>query len=108
MKSKAVKIGIIASILPHVFCCGVPVALGLIGLVAPEFAHAHMLPQWLEPWLFVVSAGALGLSWVMVVRECRCACNHCHGAKNHHWQKIILGVLTVVFIASVLLHIAAH
>lgn len=108
MKNKAVKIGIIASLVPHVFCCGMPIALSVMGLVAPEFAHVHMLPEWLEPWLFVMSAGALGLSWVMVVRDCRCACDHCHGDASHHVQKIILGAVTLLFIISVLLHIAAY
>ena len=105
MKNKAVKIGIVASLLPHVFCCGMPLALALIGLFAPEAAHINLVPEWLEPWIFVVSAGALGLSWVMVVRDCRCACDHCHGDKGHHTQKIILGVVTLLFIASVLLHL---
>jgi len=108
MKNKAVKIGIIASIVPHIFCCGVPIALSIIGLIAPESAHFHIIPEWLEPWIFVFSAGMLGLSWVMVMRECGCACDHCHGAHNHRTQKIILGVVTIIFIISILLHIAAH
>ena len=107
MKNKAIKIGIIASVLPHIFCCGLPVALSLIGLIAPEFAHTSLIPEWIEPWIFVVGAGALGLSWVMVVRDCRCACNHCHGENNHHTQKIILGAITLLFIVSVILHLTA-
>ena len=41
MKNKAVKIGIAASLLPHVFCCGLPIALSIVGLIAPETAHLH-------------------------------------------------------------------
>lgn len=108
MKNKAIKIGIIASVLPHLFCCILPIVLSVMGLVAPEFAHAHLMPQWLEPWLFVLSAGALGLSWVLIVRDCKCHCDACHGAHSHHIQKIILGVVTILFIISVILHIIAH
>ncbi len=108
MKNKAVKIGIVASIVPHIFCCGLPIALSIIGLVAPESAHFHIIPEWLEPWIFVFSAGMLGVSWVLVMRECKCECEHCHGGHTHRPQKIILGIVTVIFIISILLHIAAH
>lgn len=108
MSSKAVHVGIIASVLPHLFCCVLPIVLSVVGLFAPEFAHAHIMPDWLEPWLFVFSAGMLGLSWVMVVRECRCECDHCHGNHSHHASKIILAIITILFIASVLLHVIAH
>ena len=56
---KAVRMGIIASLLPHLFCCVLPIVLSVVGLFAPEFAHAHIMPEWLEPWLFVFSAGML-------------------------------------------------
>lgn len=108
MKNKAVKFGIIASLVPHIFCCGVPIILSIIGLVAPESAHFHIIPQWMEPWVFVLSAGMLGLSWVMVMRECRCTCDHCHGAASHRPQKVILGIVTLGFIISVILHLGAH
>ena len=32
MKDKAVKIGIVATILPHIFCCGLPMLLAVVGL----------------------------------------------------------------------------
>lgn len=105
---KIVNVGIVASILPHIFCCGVPIVLSLVGLIAPESAHFEIIPEWLEPWMFVASAGLLGFSWVMVMRECRCACNHCHGDNSHRVQRTILTVVTILFIASVLLHIVAH
>lgn len=105
---KAVRIGIIASLLPHLFCCVLPIVLSVVGLFAPEFAHAHIMPEWLEPWLFVFSAGMLGVSWVMVVRDCGCECDHCHGEHSHSFSKIILACITVLFIASVILHVIAH
>ncbi len=108
MSNRAVHIGIIASILPHLFCCVLPIVLSVVGLFAPEFAHAHLMPEWLEPWLFVFSAGMLGLSWVLVVRECHCACDHCRGDHSHHTSKIILAIVTILFIASVLLHVVVH
>lgn len=108
MKNKSVKLGIIASIVPHIFCCGVPMLLALIGLIAPDAAHFHLLPHWMEPWLFVFSGAMLVLSWYLVVRECHCACEHCDGKKPHRTQKIILGVITVFFIISIILHIASH
>lgn len=108
MKNKAVKIGIIATILPHLFCCVLPVVLGVVGLFAPEVAHTKYIPEWIEPWLFVFSALMLGASWVFVLRDCPCCtdekCEHNH----HRPQKILLGVVTVLFVISVVLHILAH
>lgn len=109
MKNKAVKIGIVASILPHIFCCGLPIVLSIMSVFMPELAHGDaFIPEWLEPWIFVFSAGMLGLSWVLIMRECRCECDHCHGGKSHHLQKVILTIITIIFIISILLHVAAH
>jgi len=108
MSKKAVSIGIVASILPHLFCCVLPIVLSVVGLFAPEFAHANFMPEWLEPWLFVFSAAMLVLSWVLVVRECRCECDHCHGEHSHHTSKIILATITVLFVVSTILHLIAH
>ena len=102
MKNKAVKIGIIASIVPHIFCCGVPIALSVIGLIAPESAHFHLIPHEWEPFLFVVSGALLALSWYMVARDCRCKCEHCDGDKSHRTQKIIMSVITILFVLSVM------
>jgi len=106
MKNKAVKIGIVASILPHLFCCVLPIVLSLIGLFAPEVAHTSFIPESVEPWIFVFSAMMLLLSWFLVWRDCPCA--ECESEKSHKTQKIILSVITVVFILSILLHIFAH
>jgi len=108
MKNKAVKIGIAASILPHVFCCGMPIFLSLVGLFAPDAAHFRFIPHWMEPWIFVISGAMLGLSWLMVLRECGCDCDHCHGRHSHRAQKIILGIITVLFVISIILHIITH
>ena len=106
MKNKAVKIGIVASILPHLFCCVLPIVLSLIGLFAPEVAHTSVIPEWIEPWLFVFSALMLGLSWVLTFQDCPCA--ECENEKSHKTQKIILAVITTLFVVSVILHIFAH
>lgn len=108
MKNKAVKIGIVATVLPHLFCCVLPIVLSLVGLFVPDVAHHHLIPHWLEPWLFVFSAVMLGLSWFLVLRECRCACDHCHNKSGRRAQKIILGVITGLFIISIILHLMAH
>ena len=109
MKNKAVKIGIIATILPHLFCCVLPIVLSILGLFAPEIAHdSYFMPEWLEPWIFVFSALMLGLSWIFVLRDCPCKCDHCNLESNHKPQKIILSVVTVLFIVSIVLHILAH
>ena len=106
MKNKAVKIGIVASILPHLFCCVLPIVLAVVGLFAPEVAHSSLIPEWLEPWLFVFSALMLGVSWALVLPDC--PCSECDGEKSHKKQKIILSVITTLFIVSVVLHIFAH
>ena len=108
MKNKAVKIGIIATILPHLFCCVLPVVLSIISLFAPEVAHTSFVPEWIEPWIFVFSALMLGLSWIFTLRDCPCNCDTCKEHSNHKTQKIILSVITVLFVISVVLHIMAH
>lgn len=105
---KAVKLGIFATILPHVFCCGLPMILAIVGLVAPDAAHFHLLPHWFEPWLFVFSGVMLALSWWLVIRDCRCSCHHCGGSTSHRTQKILLAIITVAFALSLLLHIVSH
>ena len=106
MKNRAVKLGIIATVLPHLFCCILPIVLSVIGLIAPEIAHSSFIPEWLEPWLFVFSALMLGLSWILILRECPCA--ECESEKSHKTQKIILSVITVLFVISIILHILNH
>lgn len=82
--------------------------LALIGLIAPDMAHFHILPHWLEPWLFVFSGLTLGLSWWMILRDCRCACEHCGGGQTHKIQKIILGIISAIFVISLILHFLSH
>lgn len=108
MKNKAVKIGIVASIVPHIFCCGLPMLLAIVGLVAPDAAHFHLLPHWLEPWLFVFSGLMLLLSWYLIGRDCGCDCESCGGKNSHRTQKVILCVITVLFIISLVLHLMSH
>ena len=106
MKNKAVKIGIVASVLPQLFCCVLPIVLSVVGLFAPEIAHTSLIPEWIEPWLFVFSALMLGLSWALTLQDCPCA--ECESEKSHKKQKIILFFITVLFIISIVLHIVAH
>lgn len=108
MKNKALKLGIIATIAPHIFCCGLPMFLAIIGLVAPDVAHFHILPHWMEPWLFIFSGIMLMISWWMVMRTCGCECEHCDGNKSHKAQKLILGIITIIFIFSLILHLISH
>ena len=106
MKNKAIKLGIIASLLPHLFCCVLPIVLSVIGLVAPELSHTSFIPEWIEPWLFVFSALMLCLSWILVLQECPCA--ECGEEKSHKRQKIIISIITLIFIVSVVLHLISH
>ena len=106
MKNKAVKFGIIASVLPHLFCCVLPIVLSVVGLFAPEIAHTEMIPEWIEPWIFVFYALMLGLSWVLTFQDCPCA--DCEDEKSHKKQKIILGIITGLFLISIILHLFSH
>ncbi len=108
MKNRAVKIGIVASILPHLFCCVLPMVLAVIGLFAPEFAHTHFIPDTAEIWLFIFSGAMLVLSWILVLRDCRCSCDHCADAKHQRIQKVIVAVITVIFILTTIMHIFSH
>ena len=106
MKNKAVKIGIVASVLPHLVWCVMPIVLSLIGLFAPEISHTSFIPEWIEPWLFIFSALMLGMSWVLVFQDCPCA--ECGKEKSHKKQKIILAFVTGLFVLSVILHLIAE
>ena len=105
MSFKIVRLGIVASILPHLFCCVLPIVLSVIGLIAPEFIYIHIIPKWLEVCLFVFSGVILGVSWFLIIRECRCECDQCHGEHNHKVSKIILSVITILFVVSMILHV---
>lgn len=108
MKNKTINISLIASLLPHLFCCVLPIALSVIGLIAPEAAHFHIIPHYLEPWLFVFSAAMLALSWYLVYRDCHCECDSCGAPRGHRTQKIILICITVIFVLSLILHFVGH
>ena len=109
MNHRGVKLGIIATVLPHLFCCVLPIVLAIISLFAHEVAHSsYFIPEWLEPWVFVFSALMLGLSWIFVVRDCKCECDTCHNGTHHRPQKMVLSVITIIFIISVVLHIISH
>ena len=43
MKNKAVKLGLIATIAPHIFCCGLPMVLAMIGSVGTLAAYGILL-----------------------------------------------------------------
>ncbi len=106
MKNKAIKLGVIASLLPHLFCCVLPIVISLIGLFAPEISHTSLVPEWIEPWIFVFSALMLCLSWILVLKDCPC-CDCC--AKNaHKRQKIILIIITTLFGISIVMHLVSH
>ena len=106
MKNKPVKIGIIASLLPHLFCCVLPIVLSLIGLFVPEISHTAFISEQAEPWLFVFSGLMLCLSWILVARDC--PCNECGEKNAHKRQKIILCIITLLFMASIVLHLLSH
>lgn len=106
MKNKAVKFGIIASVLPHLFCCVLPIVLSVIGLFAPEIAHTEFVPEWVEPWIFVFSTIMLGVSWILILRDC--PCSECNEVNVHKKQKIFLTIITVIFMISIILHIISH
>lgn len=108
MKNKGVKLGVIAAIVPHIFCCGIPMVLAVLGVIAPDFAHFHVLPHWLEPWLFVFSGIMLAISWWLVLRDCRCSCDCCGGGHSHRIQRVVLIVATVITIISFFMHIFSH
>ena len=108
MKNRAVKIGIIAGILPHLFCCVLPVVLGLIGLVAPGALEHDFIPESAEKWLFVFSGLMLSLSWIMYFSNRECDCQHCDATHHHHVQMIILICITILTIGGIVAHLFLH
>ena len=108
MKNKAVHVGIIAGILPHLFCCVLPVVLGLIGLVAPGVADHEIIPESAERWLFIFSGLMLILSWVLYFGNRDCECCHCNETHHHRIQLIILICITVLTISGITIHLFLH
>ncbi len=108
MKNKAIKFGIIAGILPHLFCCVLPVVLGLVGLVAPGIADHELIPESVEKWVFVFSGLMLILSWILYFNNRDCDCKHCNETHHHRIQLIILICITVLSLFGIITHIALH
>ena len=90
------------------FCCVLPVVLGIIGMVAPDFADHEIIPENAEVWLFVFSGLMLVLSWVMYLNHDECKCEHCGETHHHRTQKIILICITVLTIAGSAAHLIGH
>ena len=107
-KNRAIGLGIIAGILPHLFCCVLPVVLGIVGMVAPDFADHEIIPERAEIWLFIFSGLMLTLSWVMYFYNYDCNCEHCGETHHHRTQRIILIVITILTIAGIVAHIINH
>lgn len=107
-KNRAIGLGIIAGILPHLFCCVLPVVLGIVGMVAPDFADHKIIPEQAEIWLFIFSGIMLTLSWVIYFHNHDCDCEHCGETHHHRTQRIILIVITILTIAGIVAHIINH
>ena len=108
MKNHALGFGIVAGILPHLFCCVLPVALGLIGMVAPDIADHEIISERAEIWLFIFSGLMLILSWIMYFSNKNCNCSHCDKNHHHHTQMIILICITIATIAGIVIHLISH
>ena len=108
MKNRALKYGIIAGILPHLFCCVLPVVLGLVGLVAPGVADHEFIPESAEKWLFIFSGLMLALSWITYFNNRNCDCRHCDETHHHRVQMIILICITILTIAGIVTHLFLH
>lgn len=108
MKNRAVKIGIIAGLLPHMFCCVLPVVLGLVGMIAPDIADHEIIPESAEIWLFIFSGLMLILSWLMYFMNHDCECDHCDATHHHRTQRIILIIITIATIAGIAMHLIFH
>ncbi|MCR4918092.1 MAG: hypothetical protein K5912_04075 [Alphaproteobacteria bacterium] len=108
MKNKAIKFGIIAGILPHLFCCILPVVLGLVGLFAPGIADHELIPESVEKWVFIFSGLMLVLSWFLYFSNRDCECKHCRDTKHHRIQLIILICITILSLFGIISHIFLH
>ncbi len=105
-KNRAIGIGIVAGLLPHLFCCILPVCLAIIGMIAPDIADHEIIPENAEVWLFIFSGLMLCLSWILYFRHHDCECEHCGKTHHHRTQMIILIVITIITIAGIVAHLA--
>lgn len=109
MKNRAVKFGIIAGILPHLFCCILPIVLGIIGMIAPDMISSHeIIPESAEIWVFVFSGLMLALSWIVHLGHRDCECDHCNSTRHHRRQRIILICITIITIVGIVMHLITH
>lgn len=112
----------LASVLGHVFCCGLPLAVSLIGLLAGVGTLSVMVPG-LETlhaglhhyeWpLIVFSAVMVALGWVFhfLGRKVDChdsGCHHppCEPSKDR--TSMLLVLATVIFIANICAVVLPH
>lgn len=107
-KNRAIGLGVVAGLLPHLFCCVLPVVLGILGMIAPDFADHKIIPEWAEGWLFGFSILMLILSWILYFHNHDCGCEHCDKTHHHRTQMIILIIITIVTIAGIVAHMIVH
>lgn len=104
------KIAFLAPILAifmHIFCCGIPLTLAILSGV---FGVAINIPffdehEHTEIFIFTFSAILLIISYILYFRSKDCCHTH---KKRKFYNKIILIVATVIFIASSIIHLIGH
>ncbi|MCL2538081.1 MAG: hypothetical protein FWF34_02225 [Alphaproteobacteria bacterium] len=101
--SKILGLGVIALVAPHLFCCGVPILMAVMSLVAPgaHIWHFHLIPDRWMPAVFVASVIMLAIGYYFAFRSHKECKDHNH---NHKAQKIIIYIATALFIVSIVLH----
>ncbi len=107
-KSHLFNFGAIMLIAPHLFCCVLPAVSAILGLVAPV-GHSgfHLIPHRFMPIIFIFSGVFILISAsILFTKKCPCECSECSNEhKNHLWQKIFLGVSTLLYIIGFIVYI---
>lgn len=89
---------------PHLFCCALPVVLAALSLIAPA-ADCHrfeIIPHAYMPFLFLFSGLMLGLGYYFTFFKCDCK------GSGHRRQKIILYIVTALFLLGVFMFYTSH
>jgi len=101
---KAFTFGAALILLPHLFCCALPLALAAISVIAPATGsrHIEIVPHEYMPFLFLFSGLMLAVGYYFTFFKCDCS-----GA-GHRRQKILLYAVTLLFLIGLAMYFLSH
>lgn len=110
-QSKIIESSAFLSIFPHLFCCGIPLALSILssfGIYLPMPSFIEKIEQKnLEIYIFLFSGALLALSFYIYLhgKQNHCQKECCHDHKSEKTSKIVLSLALSIYLANLIYHI---